>query len=62
MTEKRERRKFTEEFKKQVVSLFNAVAEATYKIIKTEFAYNRRFESFDELERELFDYVNWYNN
>ena len=24
MTEKRERRKFTEEFKKQVVSLFNA--------------------------------------
>lgn len=40
----------------------NAVAEATYKIIKTEFAYNRRFEDFDELERELFDYVNWYNN
>lgn len=40
----------------------NAVAEATYKIIKTEFAYNRRFESFEELERELFDYVNWYNN
>lgn len=40
----------------------NAVAEATYKIIKTEFAYNRRFENFEELERELFDYVNWYNN
>ena len=40
----------------------NAVAEATYKIIKTEFAYNRRFSSFEELECELFDYVNWYNN
>lgn len=40
----------------------NAVAEATYKIIKTEFAYNKRFESFKELELELFDYVNWYNN
>lgn len=40
----------------------SAVAEATYKIIKTKFAYNRRFESFEELERELFDYVNWYNN
>ena len=39
----------------------NAVAEATYKIIKTEFAYNRIFNSFEELERELFDYVNWYN-
>ena len=40
----------------------NAVAETTYKIIKTEFAFNKRFESLEELERELFDYVNWYNN
>lgn len=40
----------------------NAVAEASYKIIKTEFAFNRIFESFEELELELFDYVNWYNN
>ena len=40
----------------------NAVAEATYKIIKTEFAFNRTFVSFKELERDLFDYVNWYNN
>ena len=40
----------------------NAVAEATYKIVKTEFAFNRRFEDFEELDRELFDYVNWYNN
>ncbi len=40
----------------------NVLAEATYKIIITEFAFNRQFESFEELERELFDYVNWYNN
>ena len=40
----------------------NAVAEATYKIIKTEFAFNKRFENLRELKRELFDYVNWYNN
>jgi putative transposase len=40
----------------------NAVAEATFKIFKTEFVNNRRFNSFEELERELFDYVNWYNN
>ena len=33
-----------------------------YKIIKTEFAFNRIFENFEELETELFDYVNWYNN
>ena len=37
----------------------NAVAEATYKIIKTEFAFNRIFNDFEESERELFDYVNW---
>lgn len=36
----------------------NAVAEAIYKIIKTEFAFNRIFESFEELESELFNYVN----
>lgn len=40
----------------------NAVAEATFKIFKTEFAFDRRFNSLEELERELFDYVNWYNN
>ena len=38
------------------------VAEATYKIIKTEFAFNKRFNSSEELELKLFDYVNWYNN
>lgn len=40
----------------------NAVAEATFKIFETEFTFNRKFNSFEELERELFDYVNWYNN
>lgn len=40
----------------------NAVAEATFKVIKTEFAFNKIFTSLDELELELFDYVNWYNN
>ncbi|WP_366942811.1 IS3 family transposase [uncultured Thomasclavelia sp.] len=44
------------------MSYGNAVAEATYKIIKTEFAFNKRFENLKDLEWELFDYVNWYNN
>ena len=39
----------------------NAVAEATYKIVKTEFSFNRIFTSQQELSLELFDYVNWYN-
>lgn len=40
----------------------NAVAEAGYKIIKTEFAFKRIFKSLEELKMELHDYVNWYNN
>lgn len=35
----------------------NAVAEATYKITKTEFAYKKVFNSFEELEMELFEYL-----
>lgn len=40
----------------------NAVAEATFKTIKTEFVNGRVFSSQQELDIELFDYVNWYNN
>ena len=40
----------------------NAVAEATYKIVKTEFAFDRIFASQEELSRDLFEYVYWYNN
>lgn len=40
----------------------NAVAEATYKIIKTEFVNNKTFLSLKELKVELADYVNWFNN
>ena len=40
----------------------NAVAEATFKIIKTEFVKHSTFESLEELKYELADYVNWFNN
>lgn len=40
----------------------NAVAEATFKVIKTEFVKNHAFETLEELECELSDYVNWFNN
>jgi len=40
----------------------NAVAEATYKVVKTEFINNYIFDTLEDLKRELFDYVNWYNN
>lgn len=39
----------------------NAVSEATYSIIKIEFA-NKIFDNLAQLRLELFDYVNWYNN
>lgn len=35
----------------------NAVAEATFKIIKTEFVRRRSFESLEELKEELSTYI-----
>lgn len=40
----------------------NAVAEATFKTIKTEFVNGTVFLSQEELNLQLFDYVNWFNN
>ena len=40
----------------------NAVAEAAFKVVKTEFVFNKIFNDFEELEYELFDYVNCYYN
>ncbi|KOS65214.1 hypothetical protein AN169_11805 [Staphylococcus aureus] len=40
----------------------NAVAEATMKAMKIEFVKQMQFENLEQLETELFDYVNWYNN
>lgn len=40
----------------------NAVAEASFKVIKTEFIKGRIFEDLEQLKIEFFDYVNWYNN
>ncbi|TCO68098.1 IS3 family transposase [Marinisporobacter balticus] len=40
----------------------NAVADATFKIIKTEFVKGQTFERLDDLKYQLADYVNWFNN
>ncbi len=40
----------------------NAVAEASFKIIKTEFVKGKLFRNLEELQYELMDYVNWFNN
>lgn len=40
----------------------SVVAEAIFKIIKTEFIYNERFNTLEELQYKLADYVSWFNN
>ena len=40
----------------------NAVAEATYKSFKVEFVYQYTFDTLEQLEIELFDYVHWFNH
>ncbi|USG68150.1 IS3 family transposase [Brevibacillus ruminantium] len=39
----------------------NAVAEATFKLIKAEFVRNRQFESLAQLKKELGIYIKWFN-
>jgi len=41
--------------------LDNAVAEATFKLIKTEFISRRIFDTPNQLAIELDDYVHWFN-
>lgn len=40
----------------------NAVAEASFKVFKTEFLNNYHFENLYQLNLMLSDYVNWFNN
>jgi len=40
----------------------NAVAEATFKIIKTEFVRGEIFSTLEDLQYKLADYVNWFNH
>ena len=40
----------------------NAVSEAMNKVLKVEFIYQNKFESLDELELQLAEYIYWYNH
>lgn len=40
----------------------NAVAEAMFKVFKTEFANIKQFSTLEQLSFELNDYVHWFNN
>ena len=39
-----------------------AVSEAMNKVMKVEFIYQNNFESLQELELQLAEYIYWYNN
>lgn len=39
----------------------NSVSEATNKILKIEFIYQRKFKTLEELELQLAEYIYWYN-
>lgn len=40
----------------------NAVAESTFKILKTELMNGKHLHTLEQPALELFDYVHWYNN
>uniref|UniRef100_UPI00403F4702 IS3 family transposase n=1 Tax=Paenibacillus sp. FSL F4-0243 TaxID=2954732 RepID=UPI00403F4702 len=40
----------------------NSVAEATFKLLKTESINGVNFLSLEQLDLELFHYINWNNN
>jgi len=40
----------------------NAIAELTFKAVKTEFIYPNCFRTLDELNLQLSDYINWFNH
>ena len=40
----------------------NAVSEAMNKVMKVEFIYQNNFESLEDLELQLAEYIYWYNN
>lgn len=39
----------------------NAVAEAFYKVLKTEFVLSGKFKSIEDLKTQTVEYLNWYN-
>lgn len=44
------------------ISINVLIAEATFKVFKTEFANQAHFTSLEQLALELDDYVHWFNN
>ena len=47
---------------KKGTPLDNAVAEATFKLYKAEFARREHFNTLEELQVKLSNYVHWFNN
>jgi transposase InsO family protein len=44
------------------ILLTEYACEATFKLYKAEFAYREHFNTIEELQVKLSDYVHWFNN
>ena len=63
MADPKHPRKFSEEFKRQILQLYdNAAIESMNKTLKTASVYRRSYSTIDELRHEVNSYVRWYNN
>mgnify|MGYP002225844531 FL=1 len=47
---------------RKATCLDNAVAENFFGLLKTELFYLEKFDSIDQLEKAIIDYIDYYNN
>ena len=47
---------------RKAICLDNAVAENFFGLLKTELFYLEKFDSLDQLEKAIVEYIDYYNN
>ena len=52
----------TQSMSRKATCLDNAVAENFFGLLKTELFYLEKFDSIDQLEKAIVDYIDYYNN
>ena len=52
----------TQSMSRKATCLDNAVAENFFGLLKTELFYLEKFDSIDQLEKAIIDYIDYYNN
>ena len=52
----------TQSMSRKATCLDNAVVEDFFGLLKTELFYLEKFDSIDQLEKAIVDYIDYYNN